>query len=75
MLDALALIRVSLMRSARPGEEGFCVSAPVLRQRLAECAVMRHAGVVNEPSNVYENVLGLRQADSAVVLLTYRGDW
>ncbi len=36
---------------------------------------MGHAGVVNETSNVYENLLGLRQADSAIVLLIYRGDW
>ncbi len=35
---------------------------------------MGHAGVVNETSK-YENILGLRQADSAVVLLIYRGDW
>ncbi len=30
---------------------------------------------MTETPNVYEQILGLRQADSAIVLLTYRGDW
>jgi hypothetical protein len=31
--------------------------------------------VMDEASNVYEPILGLRRGGSAVVLLTYRGDW
>jgi hypothetical protein len=30
---------------------------------------------MTEASGVYEQILSLRNADSAVVLLTYRGDW
>ena len=30
---------------------------------------------MTESSNVYESILDLRQADSAVMLLVYRGDW
>lgn len=30
---------------------------------------------MTDPAHVFEQILGLRQADSATVLLTYRGDW
>lgn len=30
---------------------------------------------MTESSNVYESIVDLRQADGAVMLLVYRGDW
>jgi len=38
-------------------------------------AVSGHYLGMTQSSNTYQSILDLRQADSAVMLLVYRGDW